>query len=72
MEMDKFLETRTYKEADIEPARRVYYVLTHEAKSNDLISHRTAKMLGMLSAHLMSKGLISETELDALLLELTN
>jgi hypothetical protein len=54
----------TFKDVDL--PQRVFYTLTDDAT---LQAHRTSKLLGLLVNHLREKGIVSDEELDAILLE---
>lgn len=54
-------------EQEYTTAREVFYALTDEENKN--VGHRSAKLLSLLSAHLLKRNLIDEAELSSLVKE---
>lgn len=66
---EMLLRRDTHKGDVDEVGRRVYYTLTEKTGTS---GHRTAKCLSLLIELMHKKGLLSEQELDDLLLEATS
>jgi hypothetical protein len=70
---EDIIREKTFPEVETE--KRVFYVLVQDREVKDLVTqqgmqaHRTAKLLGNLVKHLKDKGLLSETEIDEMLLD---
>jgi len=65
---DETLIQQTHKGCETD-ARRVFYTL-HDGKDSQ--PHRNSKLLAVLIEHLVKRDLISQDELDELLLECIN
>ena len=65
---EEFLRTKTFKEDGIDLSRRVFYTLQQEPKS--LQPHRNSLAIAMLVEHLHKNNLISDNEVDTLLMGL--
>lgn len=63
---DETLREKTFKDEGLETARRVFYTLKSDEKLASLL---TSKALALLVELLVEKNLISQAEIDALLLE---
>ncbi len=63
---DDVLREKTYKDECDDDARRVFYTLD-DAK--DLQTHRNSKLLALLVDHLLKRELLTQDELDEMLLE---
>jgi hypothetical protein len=67
------IEEKTFPEVETE--KRIFYVLVGErdvaslSTPEGMQAHRTAKLLGLLSKHLKDKGLLSNAEIDEMLLQ---
>lgn len=74
MDIEQTLREKTYKGNGEGVARRVLATLEHKdsASSSDLSVSRTKRLLCLLLDRLVEKELLSEAELDAMLLELFN
>ncbi len=71
---DEALAERTYKQDGLEVEKRVFYTLHGEGKSpqrDELQNHRNSKAIGMLFKVLLDKGLLTEDQLDEILLDVT-
>ncbi len=71
---EEALAERTYKQEGFEVEKRVVYTLHGEGKSpqrDELQNHRNSKAIGMLFKVLMDKGLLTEEQLDEILLDVT-
>ena len=71
---EEALAERTYKQEGFEVEKRVFYTLHAEGKSpqrDELQNHRNSKAIGMLFKVLMEKGLLTEEQLDEILLDVT-
>jgi hypothetical protein len=70
---DTEMRRLTCKDEDFEVGQRVFYTLDSEGmkkvEKHDLLQTRQTKMLGLLTQHLVKKGIMTETELDDLLME---
>mgnify|MGYP001083962069 CR=1 FL=1 len=68
-DIEDVLREKTFKEEGMEIERRVFYTLTEEAK---LTNHRNSKAIALLVKVLQEKEILSEPEIDSLLLECIN
>lgn len=71
---EEALAERTYKQDGLEVEKRVFYTLYGEGKSpqrDELQNHRNSKAIGMLFKILLDKGLLTEEQLDEVLLDVT-
>ena len=64
----KLLEIHTHKGGDFSTGKRVFYSLLKE-NDKDISKDPTIKFLGLLTEKLQEKGILSEEEVDDLLLE---
>lgn len=64
----ELLEIHTYKSEDFSTDKRVFYSL-HKENDKDLSKNPTIKYLALLTKKLQEKGILSEAEIDDLLLE---
>jgi hypothetical protein len=70
---EDIIHEKTFPEVETE--KRIFYVLAENrefaalATPAGMQAHRTAKLLGNLVKHLKDKGLLSETEIDEILLD---
>lgn len=64
--LDEVLAKLTYKGQCADNSHRVYYTLTDEPK--DLMPHRIANVLAGVIEKLVEKNLLTEDELDEILL----
>jgi hypothetical protein len=64
---DDLLRDETFKDEGLETDVRVYYTLTDK---KNVQAHRTAKAISLLVATLERKGLLTNAEIDELLLEI--
>lgn len=62
MNRDEALATQTFKDSDMTTSRRVLEVLLQSERNE-------AKLIGALIAKLEEKGLLTETDIDDMLLE---
>jgi len=72
---EEALADRTYKQEGFEVEKRAYYTLHGKGKSSqqiDIQTHRNSKAIGMLFKVLLAKGVLTEEELDEILLETTH
>lgn len=65
-EKEDILREQTFKEEGMELERRVFYTLTGQ---ENLQSDRSCKLLGFLVKTLHERGLLSDAEIDEILLE---
>ncbi len=74
MDIEQTLREKTYKGNGDSVAMRVLNTLEHkdQASSTDLSASRTKRLLCLLIDRLVEQQLLSEAELDAMLLELFN
>ncbi|MGP8269711.1 MAG: hypothetical protein ACLQLH_06560 [Terracidiphilus sp.] len=71
---EEALAERTYKQEGFEVEKRVFYTLHGEGKSpqrDELQNHRNSKAIGLLFKTLLEKGLLTEEQLDEILLDVT-
>ena len=71
---EEALAERTYKQDGLEVEKRIFYTLHGEGKSpqrDELQNHRNSKAIAMLFKVLLEKGLLTEEQLDEILLEVT-
>jgi hypothetical protein len=71
---DEALAERTYKQDGLEVEKRIFYTLHGEGKSpqrDELQSHRNSKAISLLFKLLLDKGLLTEEQLDEILLDVT-
>jgi len=64
--IENVLTEQTYKNDHTETGRRVYETLRDDKVS---CHHRTAKLLSLLIQELETKGILSEADIDSLLLD---
>lgn len=64
--IEDILAEQTYKDDHAETGRRIYETLKDDKVSHH---HRTAKLLSLLIQELESKGILSELDIDSLLLD---
>lgn len=71
---DEALTERTYKQDGLEVEKRIFYTLHGEGKSpqrDELQNHRNSKAIALLFKTLLEKRLLTEEQLDEILLEVT-
>jgi hypothetical protein len=71
---EEALAERTYKQEGFEVEKRVFYTLHAEGESpqrDELQNHRNSKAIGMLFKVLMERGLLTEEQLDEILLDVS-
>ena len=66
---EDFLRNRTFKDQGLPLSQRVFYTLHQDSQTHDLQAHRTTKLLALLIEHLHTRKLLSEDEIDNLLVE---
>jgi len=68
---DETLGTKTFKEDGIPVDKRVFYTLTKDTKviSESLVTGRNAKAIGLLFKTLIDSEILTEDQLDEILLE---
>lgn len=67
--LEDVLSEKTFKQDGLETSRRVFYTI--DPKINDANAlHKTTKLLGILIEKLESRGILSEDDIDAMLLEI--
>ena len=69
--LDDVLREKTHKGAGVETGKRIYYTLHADAglgAPTRLEVHRTTKLLGMLVAKLQGQGVLTEGDIDEMLL----
>lgn len=62
------LAEQTHKQEGVETAKRAFYTI-HPSEQPAAALHRTAKLLGLLIENLENRGVLSEEDIDALLLD---
>lgn len=67
--IEDVLREKTFKEEGMEIERRVFYTMTEEVK---LTNHRNSKAIALLIKVLQEKEILSDSEIDSLLLECVN
>lgn len=74
---DDVLRLKTFKDGGVDLDTRIYYTLslsgdrTLQEESKDKVNiHRTTRAVAAVMAHLHAKGLLSEEEIDEILLGL--
>lgn len=73
--IEQALAKLTYKQEGLETEKRVFYTLLGDEASQasrSLQTHRNSKALGLLFKVLLEKGLLTEEELDQILLEVVS
>ena len=65
-DLDDVLREKTFKGQCDGDAQRVFYTL---CDGEDLQLHRNSKFLSLLADHLLQRGLLTQEELDKILLE---
>lgn len=65
------LEKLTFKGQCDNNSHRVFYTLTTDSEGHDLTQHRIANVLSGVIAKLVEKEILTEAELDDILLECT-
>lgn len=65
--IEDVLREKTHKGDGLEMYERVYYTLTDEP---EFAQTRTMRLVSKLIEHLLQKKLLSESELDSILLEI--
>lgn len=71
---DEALAERTYKQDGLEVEKRIFYTLRGEGKSpqrDGVQNHRNSKAIASLFKVLMDKRLVTEKQLDEILLDVT-
>ena len=71
---EEALAERTYKQDGLEVEKRIFYTLHGEGKSpqrDELQNHRNSKAIAILFKVLLEKGLLTEEQLDEILLDVT-
>jgi hypothetical protein len=69
------LAERTYKQDGLEVEKRIFYTLHGEGKSprrDELQNHRNSKAIALLFKMLLDKRLLTEAQLDDILLDVTH
>ena len=72
--IEQALAERTYKNDGLDVEKRVFYTLHGEGKSpqrDELQNHRNSKAIALLFKTLLDRGLVSDQQLDEILLEVT-
>lgn len=64
--IEDVLAVQTYKNENTETGRRIYATLQDDKVSHH---HRTAKLLSLLIQELETRGILSEADIDSLLLD---
>jgi hypothetical protein len=71
---EEVLAERTYKQDGLDVEKRVFYTLHGEGNSpqrDAAQTHRNSKAISLLFKTLLDKGLLTEEQLDEILLEVT-
>lgn len=73
MKREDVLAKRTHKEDGISVARRVYYTLKGEESDDwQARAHRNSKAIAMVIMNLAELGILSESRIDDILLEVVS
>lgn len=73
--IEEALAERTFKQDGLEVEKRIFYTLHGEEKSpqrDELQNHRNSKAISLLCKLLLEKQLLTEEQLDELLLDVTH
>lgn len=69
--LEDVLREQTYKEEGMEVEQRVFYTL-HDGEKHNLQAHRNSKAIALVISILHQKNMLTEEELDDLLLGCIN